>query len=126
MLLVAGPIGTPYSAARDRWLRGAAISRDLGPPANPPGPDDLRLFASLILRQVRANRGTVNASVYVTRLTSSSTRSRRPSEARPRRHGQADPRYPITEGESLAPVHILFAELASRQVHSRTMEGTAT
>ena len=123
MPLAAGAIGTPYSAARDRWWRGAAISRDLGPPANPPGGDDLRLFASLILRQVRANRGTVNASVHITRSTSS---SRRPSEARPCGHGQADQRYPITEGGSLVPVHILFAELASRQVHSATMEGTAT
>jgi hypothetical protein len=122
MPLAAGAIGTPDSAARDRWWRGAAISRDLGPPANPPGVDDLRLFASLILRQVRANRGTVNASVHIARSTSS---SRRPSEARPRGHGQAD-QHPITGGESLVPVHTLFAELASRHVHSGTMEGTAT
>lgn len=123
MPLAAGAIGTPSSAARDRWLRGAVISRDMGLPANPPGLDDLRLFASLILRQVRANRGTVNASVHIARSTSL---GRRPNEARPRGHGQADQRHPITEGGSLVPVHMLFAELASRQVHSGTTEGTAT
>ena len=126
MQLADGPIGKPYTAARDRWWRRAAIPRDPCPPADPlpHGLDDLRLFASVIVRQVRANRGTANASFHVTRSTPSSTRSRRVDRAtRSRRCGQADRRHPITDGERSMSLHILLAELAGRWVHDLATEG---
>ena len=117
MPLADSPIGTPYTAARDRGWRRAVIPRDPCPPANPlpHGLDDLHLFASVIIRQVRANRGTANASVHATRSTHSSTRSRR--------RGQADRRHPITEGEQSMPLHLLWAALAGRWVHDVAREG---
>jgi hypothetical protein len=127
MPLADGPIGTPSPAARDRWGRGTAIQRDPGQSTDPlpRGFDDLRLLASVILRQVRATHGTANAAVHVARSTpSSSTRSRCVDGARRfGRRGPADWRPPITEGGSSVPVHLLFAELAGRRVHGVTREG---
>jgi hypothetical protein len=129
MPLVDGPIGTPSPAARDRWVRRTAIQRDPGPSTDPQphGFDDLRLLAAVILRQVRATRGTANAAVHVARSApSSSTRSCCVDRARRSgRRGPADWRPPITEGGSLVPVHILFAELAGRRVNGVRMEGTS-
>jgi hypothetical protein len=114
MPLANGPIGQAYPAAREPC-----------PPADPlpPGLDDLHLFASVILRQVRANGGTANAFSNVTRSTSSSPRPRRVDPAtRSRRCGQADRRHPVTDVEWSMPIHLLLAELAGRWVHDLTTE----
>ena len=126
MQLADGPMGHPSTAARHRWLQRAAIPRDPCPPADPlpHGLDDLRLFASVIVRQVRARRNTANASVHVTRSTPSSTRSRRVDRAtRSGRRGQADRRHPIVDGERPMPVYLLLAELAGRWVRDLATEG---
>lgn len=128
MPLADGPVSIPSPAARDLWVRRAVIRQDPGPSANPlpAGLADLRLFASVIIRQVRAKRGTGNASVHVVRSTPSSTRSCWGAPAtRSRRCGQAGQRHPITEGGSSVPVHLLFAELAGRWVHGVMMEVTS-
>jgi hypothetical protein len=116
-MLIHEPIDQPCASATAGSVRHEAIERPAGATADPlpNGLDDLRLFASVIVRQVRANRGTANASFHVTHALSPSTRSRRAGQAtRSRSCRQADRRHLITEGGSSVPIHILFAELAGR------------
>jgi hypothetical protein len=120
-MLVHDPIDEMCAIATASSVGHEAIERPACATADPlpNGLDDLRLFAAVIVRQVRANRGTANASVHVTHALSPSTRSRHAGQAtRSRSCRQADRRHPITEGGSSVPIHILFVELAGRRVHS--------
>ncbi len=125
-MLVHGPIDETCAVATACSVRHTAIERPMCTTANPlpHGLDDIRLVASVIVRQVRANRGIVNVSVDVTHSLSPSTRTRRVGQAtRSRLCRQADRRHPIIEGGSSVPIHMLFAELAGRRVHGVATRG---
>jgi hypothetical protein len=119
-MLVHEPIDDTCAVATAGSVRYTAIERPVCATASPlpNGLDDLRLIASVIVRHVRANRGTAHVSFDVTHVLAPSTRSRRVGQAtRSRSCRQADRRHPITDADSSAPVHILFAELAGRRMH---------
>jgi hypothetical protein len=119
-MLVHEPIDDTCAVATAGSVRHTAIERPVCATASPlpHGLDDLRLIASVIVRQVRANRGTANVSFDVTHVLAPFTRSRRVGQAMRCRSGrEADRCHPITEGGPSVPIHILFAELAGRRMH---------
>ena len=102
----SGPV-SPDGIERDARTTGAPL---------PPGLVDPRLLATLILRQVRAGRGSATASgLHHRSIAARSGRTRRATPSRP--VGPAV-RPCVTTASGSDTVSTVFAELAWRHVHA--------
>src|SRR5712691_12084378 len=108
------PIDELCAAATSRWVPHDGIGRHTRTTASPlpHGLDDPRLLATLIVRQVRAGRGSAAASGPHHR--SIATRSGRAPRATPSRPVGPAVRPCVPTGRWSDAVPTLFAELACR------------
>src|SRR6266849_3482579 len=113
------PIDERCAAATSRPVSHDGIGRHARTTAAPlpPGLVDPRLLATLIVRQVRAGRGSAAASgLHHRSIAARSGRARRATPSRPA------VRACVTTGSGSDAVPTVFAELAWRHVHALTPE----